>query len=56
LEAWFQLLGEEIGKQDIQPDCIYGSDETGFELGSHSSKRVVEPKARHIQYNVIREN
>ena len=31
--AWFELLGESIQKHSIDKDCLYGCDETGFQIG-----------------------
>ncbi|KAI5118537.1 hypothetical protein M0805_009689, partial [Coniferiporia weirii] len=36
--AWFDLLGKYIEKYDIQPECLFGSDESGFMLGSFFCK------------------
>ncbi|EJF56429.1 CENP-B protein, partial [Dichomitus squalens LYAD-421 SS1] len=34
----------------IAPECIYGMDETGLQLGLGVSERVLGPKGRKVQY------
>ena len=46
---WFKLLGETIKKYDIQPDCIYGTDESGFMMGLHQRWMVIG-EAGKMQY------
>ncbi|RPD80572.1 DDE-domain-containing protein, partial [Lentinus tigrinus ALCF2SS1-7] len=53
-EAYFALLkkvldGDE-GEEEIQPECIYGMDETGLQLGVGVAERVIGPAGANVQY------
>ncbi len=48
--AWFKLLGDTIEKYNIDPDCIYACDESGFMLGHHVRQKVIGGKGKRVQY------
>ena len=46
--AWFKLLGEYITKYNFPKECIYGSDETRFQLGCFYAHHVIGPAGEKI--------
>ena len=36
---WFEILGKTL--EDVNPDCIWAADETGFQPGSGQKERVI---------------
>ena len=46
--AWFKLLGKHITKYNFLKECIYGSDETGFQLGCFYTHHVIGPAGKKI--------
>ena len=52
-EAWFTLLGDYMKKHDFAPGCIYGSDETGFQLGGFFRKHVLGPTGEKTVKEVV---
>nr|VWO98225.1 Serine/threonine-protein kinase CST20 (EC [Ganoderma boninense] len=54
IDSYFALLKTTIEGQDgedpIEPDCIYGMDETGLQLGVGTKERVIGPAKKKVQY------
>lgn len=52
--AYFDLLEEVLngmdGEEPIAPDCIYGMDETGIQLGLGGKERVIGVAGEKVQY------
>ena len=46
--AWFKLLSEYITKYNFPKECIYGLDETGFQLGCFYAHHVIGPAGKKI--------
>ena len=46
--AQFKLLGKYITKYNFPKECIYGSDETGFQLGCFYARHVIGPAGEKI--------
>ena len=59
-EAWFELLGEYIDKYKFEPSSIYGSDETGFQMGNAYATNAIGAAGggdvREIVHEGSREN
>jgi len=58
-ERWYNLLGDTIKKNNIEEDCIWAADETGFQPGGGVKERVIGPahiKTQHQQRDGDREN
>lgn len=51
-KAWFDLLEATFRENDIQPDCIYGSDEVGFTTSLGQKERVIGAKGKSVQHQV----
>jgi hypothetical protein len=51
---WFNLLGEHLS--DVDPDCIWGVDETGIQTGMAVKERVIGPKNKSIQHQIRQGN
>lgn len=49
-KAWFELLGDTLKKYNIEEDCIYGADESGFAPGCGTKKFVIGGKGQKVQY------
>ncbi|KAI0029520.1 hypothetical protein K488DRAFT_56172, partial [Vararia minispora EC-137] len=57
-EAWMKLLGETIQRFDIEPECEYAGDETGFNpVALQRTKGIGKPgkKTQYQQNNGTRE-
>ena len=48
--AWFELLGESIQKHSINEDCLYGCDETGFQIGMSQWQYVIGGAGKKQQH------
>ena len=46
--AWFKLLSKYITKYNFPKECIYGSDETGFQLSCFYAHHVIGPAGEKI--------
>ncbi|KIK75308.1 hypothetical protein PAXRUDRAFT_173211 [Paxillus rubicundulus Ve08.2h10] len=58
-KAWFDLLGKTIDMNNIEEDCLWAADETGFQPGGGLWERVIgaaKKKRQHQQRNGNREN
>lgn len=58
-KAWFDLLEQVTTEYDIQPENIWGADETGFTMGVGTTERVLGAKGKKNQYRQrsgVREN
>lgn len=51
---WFNLLGKHL--RDVDPDCIWGVDETGIQTGMAVKERVIGPKRKTIQHQTRQGN
>lgn len=49
-EAWFKVLGDTLKKYNVDPDCIYGCDETGFMPGRGTRTRVFGKAGKKVQH------
>jgi len=50
-EAWFELLKSTMDENNIEPDCIWAADETGFQPGTGGQRqRVIGPAKKKIQH------
>lgn len=53
-EAYFKLLKEVLeggdGEEAIDPECVYGMDETGLQEGVGVAERVIGPAGQKVQY------
>jgi hypothetical protein len=58
-KAWCNLLKETLDRENIEEDCIWAADETGFQPGGRPKQRVFGPsqkKTQHQQRDGNREN
>jgi hypothetical protein len=58
-KAWCNLLKETLDRENIEEDCIWAADETGFQPGGGPKQRVFSPsqkKTQHQQRDGNREN
>ena len=55
-EAWFKLLGDYINKYNFSPSCIYGSDETGFQIGGAYARYVIGATGERTVYEIVSED
>ncbi|KAF9227985.1 DDE-domain-containing protein, partial [Gyrodon lividus] len=58
-KAWFDLLGKIIEMNNIEQDCLWAADKTGFQPGGGLRGRVIGPagkKRQHQQHDRNREN
>ena len=56
---WYNLLGNTIKEKNIQEECMWASDESGFQPGMGFKERVIGPakqKTQHLQRDGNREN
>ncbi|KLO04330.1 hypothetical protein SCHPADRAFT_840746, partial [Schizopora paradoxa] len=49
-ELFFKILKETIEKYNIEPDCIFGADETGFLPGRAGSEKVIGKAGKKEQH------
>jgi hypothetical protein len=48
--AWFEMLGKILHKYKIDNDCLYGCDETGFQIGMVHRQYVIGGAGKKQQY------
>jgi hypothetical protein len=48
--AWFKILGDITEKYNIEEDCLYGSDETGFQNGMSQRQYVIGGSGKKQQH------
>ncbi|KAI6046735.1 hypothetical protein EDC04DRAFT_2597852 [Pisolithus marmoratus] len=49
-QEWFKLLEETIETYQIEQDCLWAADETGFQPGGGVKERVLGPAGAKIQH------
>lgn len=47
---WYKLLKETLEEKNIEPDCIWAADKSGFQPGEGLKERVFGPAGRSNQY------
>ncbi|KAG1877373.1 hypothetical protein F4604DRAFT_1680054 [Suillus subluteus] len=47
---WYKLLEETLEEKNIEPDCIWAADESGFQPGEGLKECVFGPAGRSNQY------
>ncbi|KIK84661.1 hypothetical protein PAXRUDRAFT_803299 [Paxillus rubicundulus Ve08.2h10] len=58
-KAWFDLLGRTIKDQNIEKDCLWAADETGFQPSGGLQEQVIghaKKKRQHQQCDGNHEN